>query len=522
MEISRYLEEYKKHSPREFYERISRGRTMELRFLTDRFGTKFTNYDLIRNVATELKLEHRYNSIFINSYDDMIKVLLYNINDSSLTRLYNIYISVNPKKKNYAKSKNGLLYKTFQGTIAGTSHIQNIGCDIEHRLRNMDKIQIRKFLEEKNIAYTETQIEEYSQKSSSEAMLEECIQGALYLVDLFKLTQYYINISGNGAHLWIILEEEIELPEFEFFEFPDKIKWNLKDDRIYSWVKTYNRFVEKLDKHLQEFNPKLKVDDGAKDLSRVLRPVASWNVKAGKINRCCGTVAKDLVLPNIIIPKFLAARPILNKEQKSTHIIAKTTNKYRYNHLNIGESPIAKLLLSAFLPSILSRNHYLEQSFARLLRDNKINIHQISDLIEKMNYVQRKNLQVDPDYLGDDMPFNPEAVNTYCIGSKVDLVYPLLDEYPQVKEDFIDDNRYENLANMSEKTTLQLGKPITDTLKKPRDYIELKMLVRNLVDKYPKSNVFFALKVLYLDEWDYYHKNRIFQQLLNKTRKKNG
>lgn len=522
MEIQRYLEKYKTHSPKEFYDRISRGRTMELRFLKDRYGNKFSNFNLIKQIAEELKIEYRFNSLFINSYSEMIKVLFYEVNGSSLTMLFNIFISVNPRKKIYVKSKNGLVYKAFSGSIAGTSHIQNIGCDIEHRLRGMKKEEIVKYLDDNKIEYTEKQVEEYSQPSSSEAMLEECIQGALYLVKLHNLTDYYINISGNGVHLWIILEEEIELPEFGFTELADKIKYNLKDDRIYSWVKTYNRFVEKIDRELQEFNPKLKVDEGAKDLSRVLRPVASWNVKAGKLNRCCGTVTKDNLLPNIIIKKFLAARPILNKEQKIFHSNIKTTNKYRYNHLNISESPIVKLLLSRFLPSTLSRNHYLEQSLARLLRDNQINLSDISTLIGQIDITQRKNVQVDPDYLGDDLQFSPEPVNSYCIGCKIDLVYNLLDEYPDVKEGYITDEHYLKISGITEKSLDVMLKEVIGAYTKPNNYIELKTLVRTLVDKHDKTTVLFILKKLYLDEWEYYHNNRVFLQLLNKTRRKNG
>jgi len=212
---------------------------------------------------------------------------------------------------------------------------------------------------------------------------------------------------------------------------------------------------------------------------------------------------------------------MVDKDKKDYITKVQKTNKYRYNHLNIRESPLYKLMVREFLPSILSRNHYLEMSFARIIRDNEIDLDSIQVVINEINEVQRKEIQVDPDYIEDEEPFNSETVNSFCIGSKVDLVYPLLEEVPEIYEDYIDDERYNQLNSYSKKAIEQLK--ISD-IKKPENYLELKNLIRNLVDENSRASVFYTIKLLLYEEWDYYDRNRIIQQLLNKTRRrdKNG
>ena len=160
MEIERYMSLYKEHSPEEFYNWLSKGRPMEVRFLSDMRGQKFKNWKLIRDLGDVLGLETRYNSLFIKNYSQLRSILLYKVTlfgkEYPLTRLYNIFVGVNPKRKVKLKGANGLLYDSYYGGIAGTSHIQTILCDIEH------------------IGEREG--------NATEAMLEECIQGAKYLV----------------------------------------------------------------------------------------------------------------------------------------------------------------------------------------------------------------------------------------------------------------------------------------------------------------------------------------------------
>jgi len=482
--------EYRKNDPKDFFNWMSEGKTIEVRFLSDNAGNKFKDFALIKAIARSIECEFRFNSLFINSYNQLKRILLFPLNGIVATKKYNIFIGVNPRRKVYVKTKNKLLYKSFYGGIAGTECIQNILADIEHKNRT---------------------------GSATESQIEECIQAAHFLAKEIGAEDYYINISGNGSHLWLKLSEPIPLPIPNFIEFDDKLKYNLKEEPIRTWVKAYNKFVEDLDVILQKFNPALKVDDGAKDIARIARAPGSWNVKVGKTARAVGTVYFKSNLGNILNQKFMAVIPLLNSESKKELKRAEITNKHRYNHLNISECPLYKLLTWKLLPSTLSRNHYLEQSFARIIRDNGIKIEDIQSQILEMSKVQGKDLQVDPEYLDGDEPFNSETINSYCIGCKIDLVYDLLEEVPFVQRNIIDDQRYKILNQYSDSTVFKLA--IHD-ISKPKSYLELKEKIRMLCDRYDKTTVFFTMKLLLKDDWEYYDKNRIIQTLLNKTRKR--
>ena len=497
MEIEKYMTKYKQHSPKEFFDWLSKGGVLEIRFLSNYKGEKFRDWPLIRKLSDELGHESRFNSLFISEYSHLRDILLYKIGGYPLTRLYNIFIGVNPKRKVMLKSNNGLLFKSYYGGIAGTSHIQTILCDIEHIGERPG--------------------------NATEAMIDECIQGAEYLVKLLELGDYWINVSGNGVHLWIALNPAIELPIPSFREInvkgKDTVKYNLKEEPINSHIKTYNHFIEKLDKNLKEFNPKLKVDEGAKDIARIARPPGSWNVKVGKTARAVGTVAKDNQINKVINQKFMAAKPLISRESQDYKRIKVQSKNHRYNVLNIREAPLYQLLVSRLLPSTLSRNHFLEQSFARILRDNDITEDEISGVVSEIDAVQQKNVQMDPDYLDDNEPFNPETVNSYCYKCEVDFVYDVMEEVPVIVDGFITDAHYANLNGYGDKTIESMI--IADlNLQTPDSYFELKSIIRNLVDSYERSSIFFTLKFLLKDEWEYIDRNRLVQKIMNKTRRR--
>jgi len=493
MEIVKYAKEYRKHDPAEFFNWIAQGRVMEVRFLSNYLGEKFRDWDLIQTLGEELGLDIRYNSIFITEFSHLRKILLYKIGKFPLTRLYNIFVSVNPKRKVYLKGKNGLLYQSYYGGIAGTSHVQNILCDIEHVGER--------------------------EGNATEAMLEECIQGAKYLVKILKLTDFYINVSGNGVHLWMRLEKPIELPVPELIETSEKNKFNLKVEPIVTFIKTYNRFIEKLNKILQKYNPELKVDDGAKDIARIARPTGSWNVKVGKTARAVGTAAKEIQINIGLNNQFWAAKPLLNKKSKEDLKSKSLSKHHRYNAINIRESPIYQLMVSKLLPSTLSRNHYLEQSFARLLRDNDLTVEEVSDAIGEVDVIQQKTIQVDPDYLGDKDTFNAETINAYCYGCRINFIYDIMEDVPPISDGFISESHYNNLNTYSDITVkTMLIKNLLLTM--PNSYFDLKVLIRNLVDKYERYLVFFTLKNMFMDEWEYFDKNKIILRMLNKTRRR--
>ncbi len=487
MEIKRYRELYNKFSPREFFDWASEGKVMELRFLNDSRGNKFENWSLMEALSRHFKVEKRYNSLFVDNWDTVRDILLYKLNGVPLTRTYNIYMSVNPKRKINMKSKNGLIYKTYYGGLVGVETIQNVACDIE--LKNRDG-------------------------SATESEIEECIEGAKFIVKMLECHNYYINVSGNGAHLWMKINPAIEMILPGHIETPDQIIYDRKQEDFWKQYKTYSRFIEKMDRLVQTHNPRIKVDEGAKDMCRILRPVGSWNVKVGKTQRAVGTVACETLLGYSITQKFMAAEPLIEKTLKKDLKIAKLTRNFRYNHLNIHECPLYQLLISQKLPSILSRNHYLEQSFARILKDNHIDSKDIAPLIFKMSQVQCKTIQVEPLYLSDDEQFNSESVNHYCVESHIDLIYPILEDVPTVQEGFISEQHYDTLNSYSRDTMEKIGFKIA----RPQNYMSLKKEIRLMCDKFPKLTVFFTMKMAYLSDWEYYDKNRIILQLLNKTR----
>jgi len=496
MEIKQFMDMYRTHSPKEFFDWLSQERFLEIRFLSNYNGEKFNDWDLIKILAEKLNLEYRYSSLFINDYESLQAILLYKIGKYPLTRLYNIFISVNPKRKVNTIARNGLVTKSYYGGIAGTSHIQTILCDIEH---DGDRAG-----------------------NATENMIQECIEGAKYLCKLLKIEDYWINISGNGVHLWFQLEEAIELPIPSSREIVIKgkqvIKYNIKEEPINTFVKTYNRFIEKLNRNLKEFNPILKVDEGAKDLSRIARPPGSWNVKKNKTARAVGTAIKLLSNIKYNNNQFMAVKPLLNLESRKYKEIKSQTSHNRYNYLNIGDSPLSKLLTSGLLPSTLSRNHYLEQGFARLLRDNDIKIHEIPKLIAEMDNAQQKPVQVDPDYLDDEGHFNPEMINAYCYACRLMFVYPIMEDSLDINDGYITVKHSESLNAYSWQTVEVMTADIK--LTKPKSYFELKTLVRKLVDEYERSVVFFTIKNLLKDEWKYYGTTRLIQKIMNKTRRR--
>lgn len=497
MEIKQFLSLYKEHSPEEFFNWLSKGKTIEVRFLTDVHGNKFNNWDLIKTLASEFNLPYRYNSLFITKFLHLHQLLLYKLNKWPLTRLYNIFVGVNPRRKVDIIGNNGLAYKSFYGGIAGTSHIQTILCDIEQVGERVG--------------------------NATEDMLEECIQGAKYIIKVLELTDYWINISGNGVHLWIALNPAIELPIPTWREVTIKdrkqIKYNLKEEPINGFIKTYNNFITKLNRQLQSYNPRLKVDEGAKDISRIARPPGSWNIKVRKAARAVGTVAKENKLNIIINQKFTAAKPLLNQEARKYKEIKSQSKNHRYNALNLRESPICQLLLSRLLPSTLSRNHFLEQSLARLLRDNDITEDSISELVAEIDAVQQKTIQVDPDYLDDNEPFNAETINSYCYTCKIDFIYPIMEDVPKITDGYISISHYDNLNSYSEETLKTMSiKDFNSEI--PNSYFELKSLIRNLVDKYDRASVFFTLKLLLKDDWKFLGRTRLIQKIMNKTRKR--
>ena len=152
-------------------------------------------------------------------------------------------------------------------------------------------------------------------------------------------------------------------------------------------------------------------------------------------------------------------------------------------------------------------------------RNSKLDVQNIIHSIEK-GVIDRSSLKIllieIRDYLPEDSVFNSEMINHYCIESEIDLVYPLLEIIPEITEDYISEEKYKILDSYSDATIKSMT---IHNIIKPQNYISLKNAIRNLVDLgHSRSSIFFTMKYLYYEKWEYYNKNRIILQLLNKTR----
>jgi len=485
MEYKRYLDLYKEHSIEEFYNWLSDGRPMEIRFLNDKDGNKFNAWQQIRELADVLNCFCRYNSLYITEYESLYALLR-----TSWTRQYNTFIGMNPRRKVPIKSAKGHIWQSYYGGLAGVDGIRNVFCDIEHINRGKG--------------------------NATEAQIEECIEGARFLVKVLELGDYYINVSGNGAHLIYKVDNGgIDLIIPPLLENHDKVKFDNKHPDFYPLVKAYNRYIEKINKILQKFNPNLIVDEGAKDFSRIGRIPGAWNLKVGQTPRRCGTVEKKGLINNNIKQNILAAKPLLTTKKKEVLKRQSLSAKHRYNHLNIRDSPLVQLLLSQKLPSTLSRNHYLEQSLARLIRDNGIALSDIQHLIGDIDQVQQKSIQIDPSYLEDDSIFNPEVINAYCYACGIDFVYDVMEDVPVISEEYMLLDSYLSINGLS----LMTAKVFLIRQVNATSYFELKSLIRTLVDEgHCRADIIITLR-LCLKNWDYIHKNRIAFKIINRTRK---
>lgn len=413
MEIKKFMDLYLENPPEEFFkwwfERTDNG-IMEIRFLSDRTGNKFNNWNLIKKLSEEINCFGRKLSLFINSYQQYEKIILYKLERGEKIReFYNLFFSINPKKRHPIPRKDNSLYKGYSGKYGGVRNISFFGFDIEFENREGE---------------------------ASEAQLDICIQGAQFIIDFLKLQDYYLNLSGSGIHLISSLDTPIEIPEMTYRIA--KNKWGIDDvffietPEFNNIKRSYWNFIEYMDKKLKEFFPMLKVDEGCKDFTRILRPPASKNVKVKRTPRYVGTIKRSSGNNTGIRDLILGLKP---KETKS---LKKAINKiyggeHRYTATTLYTAPIVQLLLSRKLPEG-GRNHYLELQLALLMRQNKIAETDCINLINEIDIIQQKNINIRPEYLNPESTFNTETVNTWCINNGIMPIYEIMLEKPLLQE----------------------------------------------------------------------------------------
>lgn len=454
MEIKSIREQYNQHPPKEFFDwwfSETKGGVMELRFLSDKYGKSFKNWKLIVELSKYVKCFGRKLSLFITSFDQYKKIITSKYRGEPIAKYFNIFFSINPKKKHPIPRKDGTLYKGYSGKYGGVRGIKFVGFDIEFEGRDGD---------------------------ASEADLKNCITGAKFMMYFLKLEDYFLNVSGSGTHLILSLDEEITLPTLPYDIRENK--WGYKDtyfEEIPEFTKikkAYWHFIEYMDKKLKEKFPELKVDPGCKDFTRILRPPATMNVKQGRTPRFVGTIEKMYGNNEGMRAILLKHKPkITSSHRKKVETFY--SGDHRYSAATLRSAPIVQLLTSRKLPEG-GRNHYLELQLALLMKQNNIRERDIPDIISDINNTQHKNVNVRPEYLDEYATFNPETVNTWCANNHIMPVYeimygsPFLPNKRQISEERFDewDDITFGAMNVNEKTFEIEYKYIKEYIEKKR------------------------------------------------------
>jgi hypothetical protein len=462
---------------REFFDFLSLGKTIEIRIISDKHGEKFSDFDLISSMGKHLGCATRFNSFYVHDRDTFVKVLNTPFNGQTFATDYNCYAGANPRRMIWMKSKyNKEDYKSYFGGLLGVGRFQTLLCDIEHIHR---------------------------EGNASAEMIEECRKAAEYVLLLSKCKDYYILNSGHGVHLYMRLEMPIDMPE------------PLKEDKTYdinnvtyrTFLKTYEYLLMSLNKEMRVVYPGIKIDEGAKDISRVGRIPGTYNQKPNKERREVCVINRGY---GIGIPATTIEGAMRVCHLKTKIDIQKPQNNRKVSVANLWEEPVVKLLLSRKLPSTLSRNHYLEFQLSRLIRDSGIQMDDIRDLEMEINRVQEKNCSIDPKYLKDLAPFTPEVVNAWCYGNKIDLVYPVKMEKIVVDKCVLTDADVEYLETQEDKTGIEFPQNTT--------YGDIKAIIYRLCQTHSRMQVYLMLKNNFKSDWEYWKRNKLAQQLLNKTK----
>jgi len=381
---------------------------MEIRILK---GIINPDYEQLKNFANKNGLKLIGGSFFVSSYEQLLCI----VKNPVFRNNYNIYYSLNPRKKCY-KIYNGKTYADYGGKNVNVKYIRFVPFDIESLSRS-------------NIA--------------TDDELLNSIKFADYIIkhlyDKFQWKDYVKICSGNGVHLIYRLDKDIELPELEYKINTELQKIIYIETREFKGLKTcVNKLLKDSDKKLNGmFNCKF---DNTGDLARVLRlPLSKNNKPEYTEKRYCGILSiglNDAGCLNKGMTKSLHGRAKIiidmlevKKYKKNNNI--KIDLQHQYTKDTIKYCPLAKLLL--IKQESGNRNHYLEMQFALLLKENGILPDDIPELISEINGVQGKGIQVSADYLPDDARFNPEIVNRWCVMNLIKPTYiPLYADKPEI------------------------------------------------------------------------------------------
>jgi hypothetical protein len=393
----------------EFWDLLSRKEnvTIEVRVLA---GEKEVDYGYLRAFGENHNIVVYGSSFFVRSAAQLRAI----VENSQIVENYNVYYGINPRRNVFTYSKKyNKAYQRPGSKLEGVKSINVVPFDIEA-------------VDRKGLA-TEDQMRK--------AML---FAGSLAksFGDYYGWNDHVAIWSGNGIHLLLFLDKPIDLPELEYVVDHEKkeVRYDIYGKEFMKKSRLVNSFLKKVATRSQRVDPESSTSSwiyGAKfdfvgDLSRVMRlPFTKNNKKENIDKRPCKVLSVKKGLNKNL-------HKVLLKERANIHniIIPKSSHfdpQHAYTKDNIVSAPIVKLLLRKNLPEG-GRNHYLEFQLSLLLRDNGIDVGEISSLVSEINSAQSKKVNLSPRHLKEGDHFNQDVVNNWCIINMIDPIYPLLEK----------------------------------------------------------------------------------------------
>jgi len=428
MMIDDIYKTYEKYTIEDFWKWMyEKGKhVVEIRILG---GKTHVDYEYLRSFAKSHDLVMFGSSFFVSSSEELEII----INDEKIVKNYNVYYGLNPRKKVFYYSKKyKKAYLRYGTKSVAVKQLKFIPFDIEAVDRKGDATpdQLRKAMK------------------LADAIIR-------ILSNKFKWEDYITICSGNGIHLIFRIPDGITIPEAEsHIDYAqEEVRYKMKPEFV-RMARIGNKFLEKIESACKEdgewmFGAKF---DRVGDLARVLRlPFTLNNKPEYDVPRRSGVMdihTQKWSDDYFKVPdKLLSLRGPVKVEGAFSH--HSHDDRHVYTPEDLRTSPIAQLLLMENLPSG-SRNHYLEFQFALLMRDNNIMPEQVQGLIDDINSIQGKKINVDPQYLKEGEHFNQDVVNAWCINNLMAPVYPVLER--KIRARYFDDRFFDYVEHDGEKS----------------------------------------------------------------------
>jgi hypothetical protein len=360
---------------------------------------RIKDYQLIKDVATNLNLKWSSSGVYVNNCEDLKKVIKL-VRDKAT-----IWFGINPRKMNYNQKG----FKSFGSGKKGGSSDENID-EIAFLFCDIDRVVKQGAAKSKDLMNSDILCDKILERLETE-----------------KWHNGFCKIcSGNGGQLLIKLDFPIRLPNLTFnmthkiFEHSDEFE-KLKNIIKKGIGAEIVRFSNKLKKELG-----VEIDKSVFNINRVGALPVTKNFKFDGFTWRGIIDMKDGVnegLSDYILSKEYNYDFYKNKKPfKSTSSALQYQDRMIEGKLN--EHKLIRFMLDEPLP-YGSINNKLWFSLKILLRDSKINLNSVefksihNQLENKVKGSLTTNL---PD---KKYNFNPDVINSYCIDNCIPPLYPL-------------------------------------------------------------------------------------------------